>query len=352
VRFGKTGAGLQTRGGVKHCRIVEDVIRKKTSPNHHGGPYREIKTGSVLSAVENDDPEVARFVTDMLAAAGKSIAETSVGSAGDLSVEQIAHGRTLLKRIKGSVSLPVSSTGVMLVEEYYETIPTKLYRVKGRADMDSAIKRLIGKNYSDELERLNQLEAASVSSNVTTSKVEDVTGATWRRVTADEKSKLQEYITRSATSQYGSGRNTTTVDIAFAVDSAADEYDANIGNVMLNAIHGTKYQFLAHIVRQGLRVPGRGAPGLFGGGMYFADSVTKSLGYVGGNRTIILLAEVALGRQHETNEKKAWVPDGFDSIFCGVARNSKTIWGGGLRMAEYVVYRPEQAKLRHVLVMR
>lgn len=123
--------------------------------------------------------------------------------------------------------------------------------------------------------------------------------------------------------------------------------------------HGTRPSNAKNIVDFGFRLPDR--PGMFGKGIYFADSPLKSLQYAVGESGLrtILLCDVELGRTRlYQSAKKDLKPakdlqrrwpmrmagrSDFDSVTAGKS---------AVRVPEYVVYQPQQAVPRYVLLVR
>lgn len=113
----------------------------------------------------------------------------------------------------------------------------------------------------------------------------------------------QTYSNRTQNSAYSYGQNTLwEVDEIFEVTRHEEEiryepHESNFNRQLL--IHGTSINNYVSILTHGLKFTARGqhAAGLFGQGVYFADSLTKSAGYcrATGGMAMVLLCEVAAG---------------------------------------------------------
>ncbi|TYZ66323.1 hypothetical protein PybrP1_002804, partial [[Pythium] brassicae (nom. inval.)] len=147
--------------------------------------------------------------------------------------------------------------------------------------------------------------------------------------------------------------------------------------------HGSRLSNVVGILSQGLRVAPPEAPKngyMFGKGIYFADSVSKSAHYCWTSpdrpRAVLLLAEVALGKSYEAPRaeyldfaainargcastkgvgRMAPREETFEKTPDGVVVPSGQIVAqpaapsGAVLFNEFIVYRPEQVKLRYLI---
>ena len=127
------------------------------------------------------------------------------------------------------------------------------------------------------------------------------------------------------------------------------------GSTVTRLFHGTTKDAARAILTDGFRLPSHA--GMFGRGIYFADTPLKSLQYTGsgwlGGGRFMLVCDVELGHQlqtttaktslsPETDLRRSGVPallgqQSFDSV---AAKPSLF----GLRVPEYVVYKPAQVR--------
>ncbi|CAM9797730.1 unnamed protein product [Lampetra planeri] len=194
-------------------------------------------------------------------------------------------------------------------------------------------------------------------------------------------------IERYMTSTHASTHNEYSLSIldAFVVEKEgeAEKFLADYGNRML-LWHGSRLSNWAGILSQGLKIAPPEAPVtgyMFGKGIYFADMCSKSANYCyttqKKNVGLVLLSEVALGKCAEllaANDQADKLPKGKHSTK-GLGKvapdpsNSVKIDGGDvtvpmgpstetnvtnpsgftLNYNEYVVYRPEQVRMRYLL---
>ncbi len=145
--------------------------------------------------------------------------------------------------------------------------------------------------------------------------------------------------------------------------SAADQKRFKSSNTAL-MFHGTRSVNVSGILRESLRMPKQlvgvvitGA--MFGPGLYFADDWKKSAGYtsiknsywvrgegaVAGRKAFMFACDVVLGEPFVAPKAKGYVepPKGHHSVF-GKRGVSQV-----LQNNEFVVYRPERARLRYLV---
>ncbi|DAZ98404.1 TPA: hypothetical protein N0F65_000118 [Lagenidium giganteum] len=168
--------------------------------------------------------------------------------------------------------------------------------------------------------------------------------------------------------------------------SAENEFHdtfSSVGNHRL-LWHGSRLSNMIGILAKGLRVAPPEAPTngyMFGKGIYFADSVSKSANYCWATpeqpKGVLLLAEVALGNaypaleaedfsyeslKHEKSAdslhgigKMAAPDDGYETLKDGVVvpvgEFMPTDADGELLYNEFVVYRAEQVRLRYLVAL-
>eukprot|EP00931_Biecheleriopsis_adriatica_P021900 TRINITY_DN14194_c0_g1_i1.p1 TRINITY_DN14194_c0_g1~~TRINITY_DN14194_c0_g1_i1.p1 ORF type:complete len:367 (-),score=26.43 TRINITY_DN14194_c0_g1_i1:43-1143(-) len=126
--------------------------------------------------------------------------------------------------------------------------------------------------------------------------------------------------------------------------------------------HGTAASCAKSIIESGFRLPNAG--GMFGKGVYFADTPLKSMQYAGGcfSRTM-LLCEVELGNtmmkrmadnslEGGEDMQRNWV---MRTLFRAQSFHSVTAvdgFMGAVRVPEYVVFNPHQCVPRYLLVVK
>jgi poly [ADP-ribose] polymerase len=138
----------------------------------------------------------------------------------------------------------------------------------------------------------------------------------------------------------------------------ATQFEVRLGNVQ-PLWHGTRSSNLLSILKNGLIIPPASASQctgrMFGNGLYFSNQSTKSLNYATSywnrsgsteQRTFMLLADVALGREYRPKTRTADVgsgklPKGYDSLW--VEPGSCSVMN-----QEAIVYRTSQCNLRYL----
>lgn len=127
--------------------------------------------------------------------------------------------------------------------------------------------------------------------------------------------------------------------------------------------HGTRAQSAKSIIKNGFRLPQHA--GMFGKGIYFADTPLKSLQYTRSSfwgTRVILACDVVLGNTMVTHKpakhlqagssgfERAWLlqllgQKSFDSV------TAASGWFSAVRVPEYVVYNTAQTVPRYVLIV-
>ncbi|MBC8141177.1 MAG: WGR domain-containing protein [Armatimonadetes bacterium] len=142
------------------------------------------------------------------------------------------------------------------------------------------------------------------------------------------------------------------VDIP-AMTQAYNERGAKLSGVQ-ELWHGTRAGNLLSILKGGFMIPPSNAPHctgrLFGNGVYFANSSTKSLnyayGYWGGgardDNCFMFLADVAMGKHYVPTYGEKLPKAGFDSTWAQKAKS-------GVQNDELIVYRTEQVCPRFLI---
>lgn len=120
--------------------------------------------------------------------------------------------------------------------------------------------------------------------------------------------------------------------------------DAAANEVLL--FHGTRFKVWPNVAKDGFDVSISRLEGLFGGGLYFADSATKSDQYTypasNAQRRAMVLTRVALGSVYNASEQRQQArraPDGFNSVLGKAATYfpEYVIYDGWLAYPEFIV---------------
>jgi len=188
-------------------------------------------------------------------------------------------------------------------------------------------------------------------------------------VCGDELVSLQKFVMSQCENYADKYDFSMVLERAFKVTNSRlksdfDEFGEKLlkkgrsGN-QLQLFHGTQSSHAASIVAEGFRLPNHA--GMFGKGVYFADTPLKSLQYTKtGDIGTILLCLVELGNtkiqrmanhEAEASMKSSWVMrmvgvKSFDSI---TAPAKPT---GSLRVPEYTVFKTQQVLPQYLLCVR
>jgi len=220
----------------------------------------------------------------------------------------------------------------LLLAELYATIPRKMGKVMDYLAHDMSQLRVI---LAHEQELLDTL-AASIS---TVEVVGDVTSYPF--ILAD-----------ASDDDYRRVKNTLNCTPAHLVKVTRNNEPELKDSRLL--WHGSREQNWYHILTEGLRIRPATAVlsgSAFGYGIYFADMYQKSLNYCNGGKYIALV-EVELGNMlhlswgntdtYRLDWEKLRRKGNYDSVMGDASM-------GSLRHNEYIVYRPEQQRIKYLM---
>lgn len=298
------------------------------------------------------EPKVQAFLEFIFAEAGQQIQSYLAVGVDALSQAQIQRGRHLLQQINNRYS--ALNFGyhqwpdvVGLVEQYYNTIPTKLPPF---IDADEVARGFVA-DLNEQEDRLKQLEAALASYVVqqtgNSSLVDQLSGT--ELVALDKHDPAFTAIANHFTSTTTRGNRVLEIfTVNIPAERAAFEAETKGASYITNLWHGTRSHNVHHVLRNGLIVPKTASNGRrLGDGIYFADMSERAFNYTGSrndNRRIGFLAEVKLGRMKEETGSATYTmaPHGYDSVW-----GTQSYSG----MDEFVVYKTSQQTIRAVVVV-
>lgn len=359
--YGRVGSKEQASVKEGSWREVESLIREKTKKG-----YEEIELHKPDLAVISADTSVklpksiTRLVDMVFRSAGESIKDFLSTEVDALSEDQVETGRKILGDLDREyrhylrVGGQIPQILVDLTQAYYKKIPTQL---PSRINIEQTIKTLC-ETLDLQEDRLSQLSAAlatiQAAKGVPGLSLYDLLGAQIEEISTG----CQEYedVQRQFIETSRGAR--IQVHNIFGVHIPTERFSFQKNDFgskqILSLIHGTRFQYVRHILKTGLIVPKVAANGrMFGDGLYFANESHKSLNYVQGyeNMKIMFLADVAVGDVYTATESmnslKA-APNGFHSVL-GKKGHTKS-WGGKLAHDEYIVYRQDQQTIRYILL--
>jgi len=188
-------------------------------------------------------------------------------------------------------------------------------------------------------------------------------------VRGDELVSLQKFVMSQCDNYADKYDFSMVLERAFKVSNSRLKYDFDkFGETLhkkgkssnqLQLFHGTQSSHAASIVADGFRLPNKA--GMFGKGVYFADTPLKSLQYTqNGDSGTILLCLVELGntkiQRRANHEAEASMKSScfmgmlgvksFDSI------TAPALPHGSVRVPEYTVFKPSQVLPQYLLCVR
>lgn len=355
ARVGSTHPGIAPYGELTPHQFAE--LRRKREKS--GYSKVELITGASTHALTTTSSEPSRehITALIMSEANESIATYLAGSVDQLSTSQIQRAADIIDSIKNNRKLVISAGsrgGKMLmhslVEQYYNTIPTKL---PPRIDPDALVDRFTDDTFiADEETKLQQLAAAVTSLQQQTGggSVAQILGADIWLVphATQEAASVAHHVTSTA------GRRRFRVKAVYGITIPAERQAylrhkqgmPNPNPALL--FHGSANGNYRHILRSGLIIPRTATNGrAFGPAIYFGNKSEKSLNYTRTNKpgapVLLLLCEVALGRTYPQRGGRTFTapPAGYDSV-TGLA-------GGMYGFDEIMVYTPTQQTARYLV---
>ena len=352
-------------------KMTEQKFRSIVAAKRRDG-YKEIvlaKAGidvQVISGNKGVAPEIEQFAMWIHKEAGTSIKTFLNGTVEALSRQQIDTGRSLLKQLYSRYKAVQSYHDKELTEilqEYYGTIPTKLSRSIDNNTVKDMLRQLLSaKGFDEELDRLEQLEAAlktiqyqnqgvtsyALQLGDTTFEMLKPNSSLWNLISYGD-GKLPGVLNRQRRAC-----NKISEIYLVKINKSEERWEQNqVGkDNVVKLFHGTpNYRMRDILLSDGLIVPKVPSNGRrFGDGVYFADEPARSIAYTGTrsykeSKRLLFVCDVALGTPYkmdgEDNRLKS-APKGFDSVW-----GLKAYSG----MDEFIVYNIAQQRIRAILVV-
>lgn len=309
--------------------------------------------------------EANRAVSQALKGTSKASQHEMKTSLGNLSITSINKGRDILNRISSAMQRNAMSEVERLSIDYFNYIPRDIARnLRSSRDwvLDTDAKLLremdVLELYEDTLRNIHIMSSSPNITNDT--RLSELKCDIEEVLDKDLCSKIANYIVKSKAPNHSF--NLKVGKIFKVNQKAAPVFDASVGNVKV-LYHGSRNANMVGLLSSYLKVPyalsGVSKTGaLFGDGIYFADSATKSAQYSFGgwsgvrnqkNVSYLLVCSVALGNVHKAQSgfsgRKA--PQGYDSVM-GVAGKTR-MNSGMLRNNEFIVYDSKQVRVDFVV---
>lgn len=346
ARYGRVGDnGNVTDYGILDQKELDSMIRERTNPQPRGKGYSQVKLHAVAvtsapHAVDKSTSE-GKLTDFIFREAGESISSFLSTTVDQLSKSQIDMGRDRLRILAQELPRWRNTPSFIrrAVAEYYNLIPTKLPR---RIDPAQVVADFITPSgFAEQETRLDQLEAAIASYAVTVQggTQQSALGAIIRKLPA-----LSQESISVCKFCYVAGY---TIKEVFAVEIPSERARFKARTIATGPttllFHGTRNQYVRHILREGLKVPAHSPNGRsLGNGVYFGNKPGKSVLYlqshISGAPKMMLVCEVAMGRV----KRGGYGPNqGYDSVL--------SPGGGGYNFDEICIYNPSQITIRYLV---
>lgn len=330
------------------------------------------------------DSIVKKLIEDLMSFANKSIQRNYKVTQEAVSEQQVLAAQDVITNVSALIEIGVDVKHVNdLLLKLYTIIPRKMDNVKNHLVSDitdsntlTIAQQMIGEEQSaldtmaGQVELLKQqkeaaLKAAEAEANGVTEPISEVTildqmGLSVEVENDEETLKLIKKLM---------GPNVHQMKRVFKVvnKKTQEKFDKNFEQARVKKKrfywHGSRNENWFNILQTGLLIRPSGAihtGSMFGDGIYFADKAQKSIGYSslrgsywtrgGDDKAFLALFDVHLGNQKEilhhssscySLSDKVMKSEGYDSVFAK--------GGADLRNNEYIVYRPEQCTVSHLI---
>ena len=360
VKYGRVGAK------VSECTYGASDFDKKLREKLKKG-YKDVtdlhKKTTTVKWLEEKDPLCQDLVSFLLSVARQKIAENYDCEAEALTQEMVDKAQACLSAIQSG--MPVNDFNTKL-EELFQILPRKMNNVSSwlaRSDADVSDLQDILSREQNLLDTLaGQVKANSVMKKASDDgKQTTVLGAfdTTIRIATDDEKKI-------VYNKLGSYKNQVYQIYAVSNENTNKKFDAWKGNSAHTDLlwHGSRTENWLSITATGLCLkPNAITTGhMFGYGIYFAPSPSKSAGYTDklgsrwanghGGRAFLGLFEVHTGKSYmvkdhtyeynSMNLSKLHSKGDYDSLWADSSR-------GMLRADEVIVYDDSQATIRYLV---
>lgn len=360
VKYGRVGAR------VSECTYGASDFDKKLREKLKKG-YKDVtdlhKKTTSAKWLEEKDPLCQDLVSFLLSVACQKIAENYDCEAEALTQEMVDKAQVCLSAIQSG--MPINDFNAKL-EELFQILPRKMNNVSSwlaRSDADVSDLQDILSREQNLLDTLaGQVKANSVMKKVSNDgKQTTVLGAfnTAIRIATDEEKKI-------VYDKLGSYKSQVYQIYAVSNENTNKKFDAWKGNSAHTDLlwHGSRTENWLSITVTGLCLkPNAITTGhMFGYGIYFAPSLSKSAGYTDklgsrwanghGGRAFLGLFEVHTGKSYKVKDhtyeynsmslSKLHAKGDYDSLW------ADSSWGM-LRADEVIVYDDSQATIRYLV---
>jgi poly [ADP-ribose] polymerase len=324
-----------------------------------------LDTTTLAKGKSNLHPKIAEFIKHIYDEANQAVSLSLTGSVksdikaplGNLGINGINAGRKLLSDI--STAIKIGNTGFVRDAsiQYFRYIPRKMpsdvreestwiLNTNARVEKELDILDL----YEDSLRLMPVMGLSDLDSKYMGLQCD---------VAHVSEPETLAYLNHKISSTHASNHNyKLKVVNAYEVNMKnAPPFNDSCGNVV-KLFHGSRSANLVGILSSYLKLPHNvgsdvvktGA--MFGPGIYFASDCTKSANYAFGSwagrpnkypTAFLMICEVALGNIHKVSSGQNFrqPPNGYHSVM-----GQK---GANLYNNEFVVYRPDQVRLKYII---
>ena len=332
------------------------------------------------------DALVKKLIEELMSFANKSIQKNYKVTQEAVSEQQVNAAQDVISQISGLVKVGVDIKHVNdLLLKLYTIIPRRMDNVKNH--LFSAItdntsleraQRLIDEEQSaldtmaGQVELIKQQKEAAAKAKADAEATKGKKGKAKEVTILDQMGLTIEVEKDKDTLELIKklmGPNASQMKKVFKVvnNKTQAKFDKHMATAEVKKKrlywHGSRNENWFNILQTGLLIRPSGAVhtgSMFGDGIYFADKAQKSIGYTslrgsywahgGDNKAFLALFDVHLGKQKEilhhssscySLSDKVLKKEGYDSVFAK--------GGADLRNNEYIVYRPEQCTVSHLI---
>lgn len=388
--YGRVGKNMTTV--YKSSREWDKIVREKTSSKKGYTDVTDLLAEPVVDdskPVNNKvdsikDDIVRKLVDELMSFANKSIQRNYKVTQEAVSEQQVNAAQEVINAISSLLVLGVDKKHVNdMLLKLYTIIPRRMDNVKSHligdvnsdTDLENA-QRIIGSEQSaldtmaGQVELIKQQKdaakkAAEAEANGVEEEVEEVTilDQMGLSIEVENNTETLDLIKKLM------GPNVNQMKKVYKVvnNKTQAKFDKNLEKASVKKKrlywHGSRNENWFNILQTGLLIRPSGAVhtgSMFGDGIYFADKAQKSIGYSslrgsywahgGDNKAFLALFDVHLGNQkeilhHDSSCYKlsdnVLKKDGYDSVFAK--------GGADLRNNEFIVYKPEQCTVSHLI---
>ncbi len=388
--YGRVGKSLTTE--YKPSSKWDSVLKQKLSKTKGYTDVTDLLAEPVVdeskptnNKVDNIKDEIVRkLIDELMSFANKSIQKNYKVTQEAVSEQQVNAAQEIITNISGLIQIGVDVKHINdMLLKLYTIIPRRMDNVKDHLfrevsndvtltnaqrlidNEQSALDTMAGQVELIKQQREAAKKAAEAEAKGEEEIVEEVTILDQMGLTVEVETdtEMLELIKKLM------GPNVNQMKRVFKVrnNKTQVKFDKNMEKAEVKKKrlywHGSRNENWFNIMQSGLLIRPSGAVhtgSMFGDGIYFADKAQKSIGYSslrgsywahgGDNKAFLALYDVHLGKQkeilhHDSScyklSQKVMDAEGYNSVFAK--------GGADLRNNEYIIYKPEQCTISHLI---